>query len=148
MALPFSGVRKSFDQAATPVLGVKLLVRQADDLARLDVDLVDVRAAVPIAGGRVVEVGVVDPLAVEGDVRIGDRALAAGDQDFLAAVGVQQHQVGAADPHVGRMVGIRPDERRLLLAVPVLDEARGADVDDVVVVLDRLVRRRSAAARR
>ena len=44
---------------------------------------------------EVVEVRVVDPLAVERDHRIGDRPLAAGDEQFFLAVGMQQHQVGA-----------------------------------------------------
>ena len=100
-------------------------------------DLVDVGAAV---AAEVVEVGVVDPLGVEGDVGIGDRALAARDQHFLAAVGVQQHQVGRG-PQVDGLAGVRPDRRQAVLAVVALDEARRPDVDDVVVVLDRLVGR-------
>ncbi len=43
---------------------------------------------------QVVDVDVVDPLAVERDDRVGDRAIAARDQQFLAAVRMQQHQVG------------------------------------------------------
>ncbi len=85
-----------------------------------------------------VEVGVVDPLAVEGDERVGDRALAARDQHLLVAVGVQQHQV-VAGVDVGRVGDLRPG-RRPLLAVA-CDEPRRADVDDVVVELDRRVGR-------
>jgi len=75
----------------------------------------------------------------------------AGYQDFFATVGVQDHQVDAADAHFRRMVGVRPNHRGLILARLGLHEPRGADVDDVVVVLYRLVGgdlRRSTVFRR
>ena len=49
----------------------------------------------PLAGLlHVVEMDVVDPLAVERDHRVSDRALAAGDEQLFLAVGMR-HQVGA-----------------------------------------------------
>src|SRR5262249_41526256 len=73
----------------------ELLVRQADDLAGLDVNLEDVRGrpALALSVRQVLEPRVVDPLAVEGNGRVRDRALTAFDETFLAAVGVQQHEV-------------------------------------------------------
>src|SRR5262249_42206464 len=118
-------------------VGRPLLVRQADGLAGLDVDLVHIG---PAPAADIVEVGVVDPLRVEGHVGVGDRALVAGDEDFLAAVGVQEHQVRRGAEVLG-LPGVGPDGRGPLLAVGAGDEARGADVDDVVVVLHRLVGR-------
>ena len=106
-------MRQSFDQSAAPVFGVNAWSREADDLARLDVDLVDVRAAerrlAVLAGPlETVNVRIIDPFAVEGDERIGDGAVvAARDQHFLAAVGMQQHQVGAR-VHQGRMGDLGP----------------------------------------
>ena len=119
------------------MFGVKVLRRQLDDLPRLQVQLEDVRPGrrrVPLAAvAQVVEVRVKDPLAVEADHRIGDRAVAAFDQHFLAAVGVQQHQVGPRlHRHRLRKIGVEPLVD--LVAGPV-----GPDIDDVVVVVDRLV---------
>ena len=101
-------------------------------------DLVDVRALVL---QRVVHLGVVDPLAVERDERVGDRLVRLdGDEHFFLAVGVQQHQVGAR-LHRARVADLGPASTgRWPLA-------RRAHVDDVVVVLDRLVGRDRAADR-
>src|SRR2546422_6129627 len=45
---------------------------------------------------RSLQMGIKHPLAVEGNVRIGDRAVVAPlDQHLLAAVGMQQHQIAA-----------------------------------------------------
>src|SRR5262249_16467465 len=70
-------------QGGGPRVGRPLLPREADDLPRLHMDLVDVGAA---GAADVVEVGVVDPPGVEGDVGVGDRAFAARHQHLLAAV--------------------------------------------------------------
>jgi hypothetical protein len=104
------------------------------------VDLENVRPArrllVLAAPAHVVQERVVHPLAVERDDRVRHRALvAAVDQHLLAAVGVEQHQVGA------RLRVHRTRDLRVELAVDGVAEAVGADVDDVEVVLDRLVRR-------
>ena len=79
---------------------------------------------------QVVEERVIDPLAVERDHRIGDRALAARDQDFLLAVGMQEHQVGAG-VHEERAGNLGP------VGADVIPAPRGAHVDDVVVQLHR-----------
>ena len=84
---------------------------------------------------EIVDVRVVDPLAVEGDHRIGDRAVAALDEQFLAAVRVQQHQVG---PRLQRDGG---GEVGVEALVDLVAGPRSADVDDVVIVLDRPVGR-------
>ena len=81
------------------------------------------------------DVRIIDPFAIERDERIGDGAIfAAVDQHFLAAVGMQQHQVGAG-VHQGGVGDLRPDGSALVAP------SRSADVDDVVVVLDGLVGR-------
>src|ERR1019366_8981940 len=61
-----------------------LLLSQADNLASLDVDLEHIGAAAP---GQIVEMSVVNPLSVKRDIRIGDRARSAGNQQFVLAVG-------------------------------------------------------------
>ncbi len=78
---------------------------------------------------------VVDPCAVERHHRIGDRTVAALDEAFLLAVGVQEHQVGAGLEHdrAGEV-----GEEALVNLVP---GPASTDVDDVVVVLDTLVGR-------
>src|SRR5262245_23135697 len=53
---------------------------------------------------------------------------------------MEQHQVSRS-PQVLRLGRIGPDMRLLLLAIATLDMTRSTDVDDVVVVLDRLVGR-------
>src|SRR5262249_29174224 len=115
-------------------VGGRFLVRQADDLPGLDVDLVDVRAGALLAQ---VEVGVVDPPGVERHVRVGDRALAAADEHLLFAAGAERHQT-VAGVDVGRVADLRPGRRPRLAVVPG-DEARGADVNDVVVEFDGAV---------
>ena len=97
-------------------------------------DFVDIRAAAEFAQ---VKVGVVDPLGIERNVRIGDRAVAAADEEFFLAIGMQQHQI-VAGIDIGGMPDFRPD-RWPLLAVASLDEARRADVDDVVIDFDRRI---------
>ena len=61
----FSGSR--YFRAACPVL-----FRQADDLARCHVNLVDIGAA---ASCDIMKAGVIDPLRIEGNTRVGDGAL-------------------------------------------------------------------------
>ena len=93
----------------------ELAVGELLDLPRRQMDAEDVRTPVrqvvplivELRVAHVVEVGVVDPLGVERDERVGDRAVAAGDQDLLGAVRMQQHQVGAGvDPR--RMKDLGP----------------------------------------
>jgi hypothetical protein len=119
-------------------VGGELLVGQSHDLARLDVNLVDVgpaarpdRDAGPL---HVVEQRVIDPFAVERDVRVGDRAFAAGDEYLFGAVRAEEHEVRAR-VHERRVRDLRPVGAHL---VPV---PRGADVHDVVIEFDRLVGR-------
>src|SRR5262249_8970788 len=57
-----------------------------------------------------------------------------------AAVWVQEHQIGRG-PQVFRLAGIGPDLRLLILAVAPFHKARGTDINDIVVVLNRLVGR-------
>jgi hypothetical protein len=58
---------------------------------------------------------------------IGDGPVAAGDEEFFRAVGMQQHQVGARLHRDGlREVGVIP-------LMNLISGAQGADVDDVVV---------------
>src|SRR5438874_2151674 len=60
------------------------------------------------------------------------------DEQFRAAIGMQHHEIGRG-AHVERRARIRPDHRQAVLAVLFLHGARRTHVDDVVVVLDRLV---------
>ena len=84
---------------------------------------------------QVVEERVVDPLAVERDHRVGDRARCRPSTSTSSrAVGVQQHQVGAG-VHEHRVGDLGP------VGADVVALARRADVDDVVVELHRLVGR-------
>src|SRR6185436_21006207 len=98
--------------------------------AVLHMDLVNVGAA---AAAQVVKIGIVNPLGIEGDIGIGDRARAAGDQDFLATVGVQEHQVRRG-AQILRLGGVGPDWRQAFPAVAPLHGTRRADVNDVVIV--------------
>src|SRR5262249_50804115 len=69
----------------------------------------------------------------ERHARVGDRALAALDEDLLGAIGLEEHQVGARlERDGGGDVGVEA-------LVDLVAGAGGADVDDVVVDLDRLV---------
>src|SRR5689334_6678802 len=79
--------------------------------------------------------GVIHPFAVEGHERIGDGTiLASRDEHFLAAVGMQQHQIGAGI-HQGGMRDLRPHGSDLVAL------SRSADIDNIVVVLDGLISR-------
>src|SRR5262249_22940802 len=64
-----------------------------------------------------------------------DRSVSAGDQQLFLAVRVQEHEVGA------RLHRDRLREVGVVALVDLVAGAQGADVDDVVIVLDRLVRR-------
>ena len=76
----------------------ELLVGELHNLLGFHVDFVDVAALLgrtPLVGLlHVVKQNVVDPLTVEGDDRVGHGAVAAGDEQFLLAVRVEQHEVG------------------------------------------------------
>ncbi len=119
-------------------VGGEALSGELDDLAGFDVDFVDVSAAgsdVELAAvGEIVEDGVVDPLAVEGDEGIGDGRFFVGlDEDFFGAIGMEEHEVSA---------GLHKDGAGDLGVVLFLDRvaaAFGADVGDVVVVVDGFV---------
>ncbi len=88
-------------QVAGPVGGTGVrrpfLVRQPDQLARLDVNLENIGPAkrrLPVLARSLesLEVREKHPGAVEGDIGIGNRAVVAAlDEDFLAAVGMQEH---------------------------------------------------------
>ena len=96
----------------------------------VDVGPLQRRLAVLARSFQTLDVRIIDPFAVERDGGVGEGAVvAAGDEPLLAAVGVQQHEVGARF-HEGGVGDLRP-QARLVVALP-----RRADVDDVVVVLD------------
>ena len=85
--------------------------------------------SVELAWTQVVEIAEIDPLRVKGQERIGHRADPARKQQFLGAVRVQQHQVGAR-VHVRRMKHFGPSR------IGFVSETRLLNVDDVVA--DRL----------
>jgi len=134
---PFGGGAKISRPVRRARVRRALAVRQPHDLATLDVDLVNVgtdsRSDVRCRRNQVAEMRVIDPFAVERDVRVGHRARAASHQDVFAAVGAEQDQVGAV-VHDVRLKDLRP----IRLGLVVL--ARRADVDDVVIDLHRRVR--------
>ena len=114
-------------------VGGELLKRKAHDLAALQVDLVDVATGirqivaliVQRARAQIREVRIVTPLAIEGDERISDAAVAACDEHFLRAVGMQQHEVcSGIEPR--RMEDLGPGGIRIVAIT------RLADIDDVV----------------
>src|SRR5262249_50888387 len=106
------------------------------DLPRGNVDLEDVgtlrRRPIAARAFDVVIAGEIDGCAVERDKRVGDGVVAGGNEDFLRAVGMEQHQVRARFRGQGAE-HLAPGD---LLVVPL---ARGADVDDVVIELDRRI---------
>jgi hypothetical protein len=101
------------------------------------VDLEDVgalgRRRPLIALLEVINMDVIHPLTVERDVRVRDRALAAGHQQLFTTVRMQEHQVGAR-LHGHGLGEIRVEPLMLVVACP-----GRADIDDVVVVVDRFV---------
>ena len=108
------------------------------DLARGKMDLVDVGPAARKSPRRhvrlIVQQSVKDPIAVERNIRVGHGAVARLDQNLFAAVGLEQHQVGPGID--GHGVKYLSEASELLIAV-----ARRPHIDDVVVVLDRLIGR-------
>ena len=84
---------------------------------------------------EILELRIEDPFAIEGNVGIRHRAFAAGNQAFLAAIGVQQHQVPLRI-HVQGERGIGP-----AAAVWGISFARRPHVHDVIIVFDRGIRR-------
>jgi hypothetical protein len=98
-------------------------------------DLVDVgafarHAELPGARQRMDE-RVIHPLAIERDVGIGDCAVVAtGHEQLFAAIGAQEHQIGARfQRHGSGNVGIEA-------LMNLVAGAACADVDDVVVVVN------------
>ena len=104
------------------------------DFARRHVDAEDVRAVVGEVAAlivellcpQVIEVSVVDPLAIKRDEGVGHCAVACGHQDFFATVGVEQHEIGARFG-AARMNYFRPDDVLIVAAAGL------ANVNDVVV---------------
>ena len=142
----FAGLRRAkvVRPAARAGVGRELLMRQPHDPPRLDVDLVDIGPGTGALGDRrsleVVKQRVINPLAVERNHRVGDGSLASRDQDFLRAIRMQEHQVGAGvhEERAGNLGPVGPH----LIAAP-----RCPHIDNVVVELDRLDRWRPVAAR-
>ena len=124
--------RIGFVPVAGPGVGRELAVGQALHHTGVQVDAVDVRTLVGqvtlgVDGlwAQIRKVAVVDPLRVERQDRIGHAAIAAGNQDFFTAVGMQQHEIRAGIEH-RRMENFRP------IGVLVVAESRLAHVDDVI----------------
>jgi len=115
-------------------VGREFLEGQLFDLARAEVDAVDVRPfvgqvaalIVQVFGLDVVEITVIHPLLTKRDKRVGHCAIPACDEQLFRAVRVKEHEVAAGFDPPG-VEHFRPDD---VFVVPV---ARLADVDDVVV---------------
>ena len=118
-------------------VGREGLVGEADDAAGFDVDFENVRAAAgrgPLVGLlQIVEMREINPLTIEGDYRVRDGTFATGDEEFLTAVRMKQHEVRA------RLHGDGRGEVGVEAFVKLIARARGADIDEVVVRAHRFV---------
>lgn len=82
---------------------------------------------------QIVEMREINPLTIEGDYRVRDGTFATGDEEFLTAVRMKQHEVRA------RLHGDGRGEVGVEAFVKLIARARGADIDEVVVRAHRFV---------
>ena len=114
-------------------IGRPLLMGEPLDLPRREMDAVNVAAGVRQIATLVIhrqsphirQQRVITPLRIEGEKGIRDRAIAARDEHFLRAIGMQQHEIRTGID-ARRMEHLRPDRARRVT------EARLPHIDDVI----------------